>query len=169
MVCWEVIATQHFCLQDRCCRCLSGSWLRRGSTPSGSRKCRWSNKRKWFAVGEKKKSHNGFHFLIGNKSHRVTHTHTQIHIDVDARANTATHSQTGVREKSNLLAATIRCDQSSNAICSCCWTYRHMEAVTGWLRPDQKWKQQETKSIAWIPPVFGPALVSQIGDKPIIS
>ena len=23
VVCWEVIATQHFCPQDRCCRCLS--------------------------------------------------------------------------------------------------------------------------------------------------
>lgn len=110
----------------------------------------------------KKKTHNGFHFLIGNKSLGVTHTSTDTHRYTNTQPhrhaaklnNTHTHNK-GSERNSNLLAATICCDQSNNAICSCCWTGHHIEAVTGCLRPNQKWKQQEINKIASNPHVFG--------------
>lgn len=91
-----------------------------------------------------------------------------IHIDTQGNSNTYTHRQ-GSERSSNLLAATIPCDQPSNTICSYCWTAHHMEAVAGWLWPTQKWKQQEIKRITWMLPEFGPALVSHTKHKPIIS
>lgn len=119
---------------------------------------RWGGKKK------KKKSQKGFHFLIGTKSLGVTHTITCTHTETQHTAtqtcrqmwrHTHTHShRKGSEWSSNLLAATIHCDQSSNAICSCCRTGHHMVAVTGWLGLNQKWKQQEIKWIARFPPVF---------------
>lgn len=119
---------------------------------------RWGGKKK------KKNSQKEFHVLIGNKSLGVTHTITCTHTDTQHTATqtrrqmwrrTHTHShRKGSEWSSNLLAATIHCDQSSNAICSCCRTGHHMVAVTGWLGLNQKWKQQEIKWIARVPPVF---------------
>lgn len=126
--------------------------FQRGSTPSGSRKCRWSNKRKWFAGGAGV-SHNGFHFLIWKNSLRVTHTSIGTHRYTSTQWHRhkakKTHTK-GSEGSGNLLAATIGCDQPSNAICSCCWTAHHMEVFTGRLWPSQRWKRQEIKGITWI-------------------
>lgn len=114
-----------------------------GSTPHGSRKCRWSNKRKWFIGKSGEKSLKRRHFLIGNLSfytiltHKYRKTTVNLHGHTNEHCNTHT-KQAVVWEEQQLISSKHCCDQSSNEICSSFWTGRHMEAVAQWLRPALK-------------------------------
>lgn len=111
VVCWEIIATQHFCPQDRCCRYFSGSSSNR-RTPRGSRKCRWSNERKWFIGGAERNPSMDFIFLL-ETSHSGSYIYTSIERELETYVDTQTSTRTQAPNKlwsersGSLLAANV--------------------------------------------------------------
>lgn len=101
-----------------------------------------------FTVGKKKKNPTMNFISLLETSHSGSCTQTQAHTDTQVHKQTQhtnTHKNRSERS-SNLLAATIRCDQSNNAICSCSWDrspYGSSHRVT---QPEAKIKTAGTQN-----------------------